>query len=61
MSWLSANEQWNVTGYVNNILDEVGTRNMFNYSSQGGYKRGIEPTNPRFAGIEVSYKFGAYQ
>ena len=61
VSWLSANEQWNVTGYVNNILDEVGTRNMFTYSSQAGYKRGIEPTNPRFAGIEVSYKFGAFQ
>ncbi|MEE2785156.1 MAG: TonB-dependent receptor [Pseudomonadota bacterium] len=61
ISWLSADEQWNVTGFINNILDEVGTRNMFTYSSQGGYRRGVEPTNPRMAGIEIQYKFGAFQ
>ena len=61
VSWVSASEQITVTGYVNNILNEVGTRNMFTYGSQGGYKRGIEPSNPRMAGVEFSYKFGAFQ
>lgn len=61
LSWVSSDEQWTVTGYVNNITNDVGTRNMFTYGSQGAYKRGVEPTNPRMAGIELNYKFGAYQ
>ena len=61
VSWMSANEQWNVSGFVNNILDKVGVRNMFNYNVEGGFRRAIEPTNPRMWGVEVQYKFGAFQ
>ena len=61
VSWTSASEQWNVSGFVNNILDKVGVRNMFNYDMWSGYRRAIEPTNPRMWGLEVQYKFGAFQ
>jgi outer membrane receptor protein involved in Fe transport len=60
IGWESADDQWAVTAFVNNINNEIGTRNMFSYSSQGGYRRAIEPTNPRMAGLEVHYKFGAF-
>ena len=61
ISWMSASEQWNVSGFVNNILDKVGVRNMFTYGQWEGYRRAIEPTNPRMWGVEVQYKFGAFQ
>ena len=61
VSWMSASEQWNVSGFVNNILDKVGVRNMFTYGMWNGYRRAIEPTNPRMWGVEVQYKFGAFQ
>ncbi|MCY4215059.1 MAG: TonB-dependent receptor [Gammaproteobacteria bacterium] len=61
VSWTSASEQWNVSGFVNNILDDVGVRNMFTYGMWNGYRRAIEPTNPRMWGLEVQYKFGAFQ
>ena len=61
VSWMSASEQWNVSGFVNNILDKVGVRNMFTYDTWDGYRRAIEPTNPRMWGLEVQYKFGAFQ
>lgn len=60
VGWESADSRWGVTAFVNNILNDIGTRNMFTYSSQGGYRRAIEPTNPRMGGIEVQYKFGAF-
>lgn len=60
VGWESADAQWGVSAFVNNITNEIGTRNMFSYSSQGGYRRAIEPTNPRMAGLEIQYKFGAF-
>ena len=61
ISWTSASEQWNVSGFVNNILDNVGVRNMFTYGIWEGHRRAIEPTNPRMWGLEVQYKFGSFQ
>ena len=61
LSWASADRAWEVTGFVNNITDEIGTRNVFTYGEQQGYRRVIEPTLPRMAGIEVQYRFGAYE
>ncbi|MYF12292.1 MAG: hypothetical protein F4229_15160 [Gammaproteobacteria bacterium] len=61
VSWTNASEQWNIAGFVNNITDELGVRNQFTYGESQGYRRVIEPTNPRWWGIEVQYKFGAFQ
>ena len=57
VSWTSASEQWTVSGYVNNITDDLGVRNQFTYGESQGYRRVIEPTNPRWWGLEVQYKF----
>ena len=61
LGWVSVDEAWAVTGFVNNITDEIGVRNVFTYGEQQGYRRVIEPTLPRLAGIEVQYRFGAFQ
>ena len=60
LGWRSVDEAWAVTGFVNNITDEVGIRNVFTYGEQQGYRRVVEPTLPRMAGIEVQYRFGAF-
>ena len=61
LAWASADRAWEVTGFVNNITDEIGIRNVFTYGEQQGYRRVIEPTLPRMAGLEVQYRFGAYE
>ena len=60
LGWRSVDEAWAVTGFVNNVTDEVGIRNVFTYGEQQGYRRVVEPTLPRMAGIEVQYRFGAF-
>jgi outer membrane receptor protein involved in Fe transport len=60
VSWTSASGQWNVSGFVNNILNEVGVRNMDWENGWRNYVYTVEPTNPRMGGLEVQYKFGAF-
>ncbi len=61
VTWTSADEQWMVAGFVNNITDDLGVRNQFTYGQSQGHRRVVEPTNPRMFGLEIGYKFGAYQ
>ncbi len=61
LGWASVDRAWEITGFVNNITDEIGIRNVFTYDEQQAYRRVIEPTLPRMAGIEVQYKFGAFE
>ncbi len=61
VGWTSADEQWNVSAFVNNITDEIGIRNQFVGDDIEGARRVVEPTNPRMAGLEIQYKFGAFQ
>ncbi len=60
VTWESADSQWGVSGFVNNILDEVGIRNMNVEDQNQNFRYSVEPTNPRMAGVEVQYKFGAF-
>jgi outer membrane receptor protein involved in Fe transport len=59
--WESADNQWNVSVFVNNITDDIGVRNMTFYNQNEAYRRTTEPTNPRMYGLELQYKFGAFQ
>ncbi len=61
LGWASADEVWEIIGFVNNITDEIGIRNVFTYDEQQGYRRVIEPTLPRMMGVEVQYRFGAFK
>ncbi len=60
VTWNSANEQWGVSAFVNNITDELGIRNMNVEDQDQNFRYTVEPTNPRMGGVEVQYKFGAF-
>ena len=61
VTWNSADEQWAVSGFVNNITNDLGVRNQFVYGQDQAHRRVVEPTNPRMWGFELQYKFGAFQ
>ena len=61
VTWNSANGQWGVSGFVNNITNDIGVRNMNVEDQFQNFRYTVEPTNPRMAGLEIQYKFGAYQ
>ena len=57
-TWTSADEAWVVAGYVNNVMDKIGIRQLEAHGESQGFRRTGQLTEPRMAGIEVSYKFG---
>ena len=61
VSWTSADESIIVSGFVNNILDEIGVRQIARYGENQNYLRSATPTDPRLMGLEFTYRFGAYQ
>jgi outer membrane receptor protein involved in Fe transport len=59
-TWTNNEENLEIMAFVNNVLDEIGVRNMTADGEQLGYQRSITPTLPRMGGISFTYKFGAY-
>lgn len=60
VTWSSADEAWSVSGFVNNILNDVGVRNMNVEDQFQNFRYSVEPSNPRMAGLELHWKFGAF-
>ena len=60
VTWTNPEENLQIMAFVNNIMDNIGVRNMTNDSEQLGYQRSVTPTLPRSAGISFTYKFGDY-
>lgn len=60
VTWNSADGAWGVSGFVNNITNDIGVRNMNVEDQFQNFRYTIEPTNPRMAGLELQYKFGAF-
>ena len=58
-TWKSDDEAWVVAGYINNVMDKIGIRQLEAHGESQGFRRTGQLTEPRMAGIEVSYKFGA--
>ena len=61
VSWTSADEAFVISGFVNNILDDIGVRQIARYGENQNYLRTATPTDPRLMGLEFTYRFGAYQ
>jgi outer membrane receptor protein involved in Fe transport len=61
LTWLSAQENWNVSAFCNNVLDDIGIRQIEALSEADNFRRTGTVTNPRTFGLEVLYKFGAYK
>ena len=58
-TWISSDEAWSVSAFVNNITDEIGIRQVDNGDQDANFSYTVEPTNPRWVGVELSWKFGA--
>lgn len=57
-TWTSPDEQWIVTGFVNNIMDEIGIRQIEGHGEGEGFRRTGMVTEPRMYGVEVTYSMG---
>jgi outer membrane receptor protein involved in Fe transport len=61
LTWNSPSNAWLIAGFVNNIFDDIGIRQVDHYGSTEAvdFIRQGATTDPRTMGIEVDYKFGA--
>jgi outer membrane receptor protein involved in Fe transport len=56
-TWTSPSESWIVSGFVNNVTDELGIRFIERHGQTDGYRRTAQVTEPRVFGVELSYTF----
>ena len=61
LTWLSADTNWTVAAFCNNVFDDIGIRQIEASDESQDYRRGGTLTNPRTYGLELIYKFGAYK
>ncbi len=54
-TWTSPSESWIVSGFVNNVTDDLGIRFIERHTARDGYRRTGQVTEPRVYGLEVSY------
>ncbi len=58
VSWTSADEQWNVSGFVNNILNESGIRSQqVQTEREGNFLRTFTANDPRVYGMTVRWQW----
>ncbi len=57
-TWKSPNQSWVVTGFVNNMLDEIGIRQIESHDETQGFRRTGQVTEPRTYGVELTYAMG---
>lgn len=56
-TWTSPSESWVVSGFVNNVTDDLGIRFIERHGAADGYRRTAQVTEPRVYGLEVTYTF----
>jgi iron complex outermembrane receptor protein len=56
-TWTSPSQSWIVSGFVNNVTDDLGIRYIERHGAGDGYRRTGQVTEPRVFGMEVSYTF----
>lgn len=56
-TWTSADTNWVVSGYVNNIFDEVGVLQVLRQGEDEFFRRNAGVTSPRQYGVELTYNF----
>ncbi len=60
-TWYSSAENITVAAFVNNVLDEIGIRQITRGAEEDNFLRSGATTDPRLYGFEVRYKFGAFK
>ena len=55
-NWTSADKQWAVAGFVQNVLDEIGLQEFIPRSTFGGQPAMGRLTEPRQFGVQVRWR-----
>jgi iron complex outermembrane receptor protein len=58
--WRDSRDRFVVRGFVDNVFDDVGTRGINASGGDSNYRRSGEIFYPRYAGIDVTWRFGAF-
>jgi outer membrane receptor protein involved in Fe transport len=56
VSWQNATRNWEVSAFVNNILDDLGVRSVETHQESEWYRRNVTTTDPRVFGLSVTYR-----
>lgn len=56
-SWTSASESWILSGFVNNVFDEIGIRQILRSGGADGFRRTAQVSEPRVYGLELTFNF----
>ena len=59
-TWTNNEGDLEVMFFINNVLDEIGVRNINAEDETQGFLVSVTPTLPRMGGISFTKKFGAY-
>ncbi|XOV88178.1 MAG: TonB-dependent receptor [Pseudomonadota bacterium] len=54
-TWTNTNDTLVISGFVNNVADEIGIRDLERFGGSEGYRRSAQVTEPRVYGVEVTY------
>jgi len=57
-TWTSAGGNWVVSGFVNNVLDDVGVLQVLREGEGEFFRHSAGTTVPRLYGLELTYKYG---
>ena len=58
VNWTSADNQWVVSGFVNNVFDDVGILQILRNDETEFFRQSAGTTLPRLYGVEFTYKTG---
>lgn len=61
LTWKNPAEDMVVSAFISNITDEAGVRHISRDDESNGWLQGGQLSEPRMWGVEVTYKFGAFQ
>ena len=59
-TWTNAEQNLIVTGFVNNVFDEVAILQVLRHGEGENFRQSAGVTSPRVYGIELTYKMGAF-
>ena len=57
-TWTSADGNWIVSGFVNNVLDDIGLLQVLRNGEDEFFRQSAGTTVPRLYGLEVTYSLG---
>lgn len=59
-TWTNAEQNVIVTGFVNNVLDDVAVLQVLREGEGENFRQSAGVTSPRLWGVELTYLMGAY-